>query len=1755
MKQRLHHLLLLALLFTLGASLAWALLPNGDNPEPVIVNGITVMDKGAWVADTVENAAVSNIGDSIAITTTGATLQEHRKFHQILAFAKDDSLKLKSTDPEKGFTKISLGGPELNIAEVLAVEGTDTIPVDTYADGVWTAGAGEIYTELIFTFSGKSKLYSLAIGDSELPAFEIVAMDKGVLNVDTVTNAAATQIGDSIAVTTTGAEFDKYRLFQTLVFDDADSLKLTTTKEGKAFGKIKLGSPELHVDKVLGVIDNDTTDVTTNFNAEDTVWTAANNIFFDEVIFTFSEESALMSLAIGDSELPAFEIVAMDEGALVADTITNEAATNIGDSIAVSWNGEAIRNTAGVQQLSFYEGNILGLKSTKAGKGFTKISLNASILNVEKVLAYIDTEGIDVTANFKNGVWTSADDIVYDAVEFTFSGISNINSLTIGSATLPELPQADNIAAFKEANGEAILNLDSAEILYIANDYSYIVQDATGGLVIDSIDIKNAAVGRKLKGSLAGNYSAPMFVSGTQTNDTTIQMGGLGETIYPMSMAEALDEANTCRLVRLYDVTIREIDDKFYAFDEATGDSIAINDNDVRNLHLPLLKDSTKIAILTGITIPVHNANAGEDEPAFTNSIALRSAKDLVEGRLMWIADSNEPALPGFEPDTIDLTMANANLLLAERLANLKAGDVLNVGLAEDISDRIRPSIIIPGFGGSNPGSLTQRIARRKIGIISVLTADDQLVYEVPTTSMLSITSLQPSLGGRTEEIDLRRILELLGSQSQAGYQEIELPITDALVEEVNKNGLKIVIQGVEAEYVTTVEAKYEDTENSIWLGKEFNQVVLGNFNFTDVVAGDTLKTTGENAEMTLMALHKAVAELDDSDDDDDYFHVGARIAREPAIAEQFVAAVPVGFMGSTLTSGEPLTADYADSLRNDLANLAVMDATKVSVHRVYSERGEDIASFKQLHQDITRGDTLTLTDAVVTYINGDDIFVEDASGATTFFRTNIQFYVGQKLNGYIIGKNHEDNYMPRLLKVEGKTTYRTFEVAEEMVTPEAQVISVADASKKENIARFVKLENVILSKDDNGFDILVDEETESSVRIDDHFNVFYDLYEKMASIEGIVGIDKDSVYHFWPTSKEGVVEYIPAPSVALVHTASSSCAADGNAYTSTVDAEMEHVNNEAFSGAAWQGAAYMDFEFTVPENMVVTNATLKFTAIGESRRDRPGIVYCVNAGEAIDYDAMAAGNLKLNLAGAKVADVTFPKGSSKLVELDVTDALKAIQAAGQTHIIFKVTGNPGGGDIYGMGSEDFAPVLDINALDASKLTSYTVNFLNAEGDTLKEATVYSSQLIDEIATASDADMASFKNEDGTKKYIYESGNAEITLDKDAENNVIDLVFREAAQWSYTVNAIDADENVLSVIKSDKNFEGETFTVAMPRCLNIDGTIYTSGTASGKESSTNVTLDADNKVINVTYSATENEKVIFFSEAEDINTLTVTTGQYIQARCSNQAGAFAAEDAAIAELAPGTYVITAASYASKDTKFIFKAGSTEVLTHTGNGGWSEATSEEFTLTEKTTLTVVGGNANYALDYIYIQKIAGSEDDDLIEIPQDQGIGLDTNPRAEFEEGDEFNTYTATEDLTVAFKMLNIDVKDCDYVVVKFAEPIPEGWVIAFWKGLDNVAIPAGSTEYKYVFADDDNCAIENDILPQICVLTLWGAQKPLTVKVTGVYKHRVGTTKINDFAREEMDNAPIFNLRGQKVEGALKPGLYIKNGKKFVIKK
>jgi len=177
------------------------------------------------------------------------------------------------------------------------------------------------------------------------------------------------------------------------------------------------------------------------------------------------------------------------------------------------------------------------------------------------------------------------------------------------------------------------------------------------------------------------------------------------------------------------------------------------------------------------------------------------------------------------------------------------------------------------------------------------------------------------------------------------------------------------------------------------------------------------------------------------------------------------------------------------------------------------------------------------------------------------------------------------------------------------------------------------------------------------------------------------------------------------------------------------------------------------------------------------------------------------------------------------------------------------------------------------------------------------------------------------------------------------------------------------------------------------------------------------------------------------------------------------------------------------------------------------------------------------------------------DPDLIEIAQNQGKDLDTFTRTDLEEGDKYNTYTAHGDLNIAFKMMNIDVTDCDYVIIKFAEPVAAGWHLAFWSNQDLVDVPAGATEFKYVFAEDPKCGIQNGILPQICMMTFFGGfEAPLTAKVTGIYKHRNPSTKIDGMNNSAADDGAIYNLRGQKVENTQKKGLYIKNGKKVMIK-
>lgn len=454
-----------------------------------------------------------------------------------------------------------------------------------------------------------------------------------------------------------------------------------------------------------------------------------------------------------------------------------------------------------------------------------------------------------------------------------------------------------------------------------------------------------------------------------------------------------------------------------------------------------------------------------------------------------------------------------------------------------------------------------------------------------------------------------------------------------------------------------------------------------------------------------------------------------------------------------------------------------------------------------------------------------------------------------------------------------------------------------------------------------------------------------------------------------------------------LVHTASSYSGTTAGAFTSTIDAEKEHINNSKFSGT-WAGAAYAEFSITIPEGQTIQSATLTWNGVGSNKNRATDVMYA-NAGLTLNYtsegeDALGSGTGKADLAATKITNVSFPANKTTAFNTDVTDAVK--ESAGQGYVIFKFTNNPGGGDLVGKGAAEGAPVLTIVTTDASAMTSYTVKFTDAAGNELKEAVKY-DVLIGNEATASAADMAAFFNADNTMKYIYVSGNQTITATENAESNVITLVFREAATWNYTINAVDGDGKQLKTLKTGTNFEAEIFNVAYAAYINVDGTIYKSSKLgdSGKGYFFSLDLNADNVTKDITFTASDITGVVYFSEAEDINGLTLTTNNNTFIRSSNGASAYAADgDVVFTTLPNGKYKLaTVICDATKNAGSVwnFKAGEQNIFEFTaGNVNWAEGTSEEFELNAASTdiILVKNGGMNQGVDLIYIIKTGDAE---------------------------------------------------------------------------------------------------------------------------------------------------------------------------------
>ena len=295
--------------------------------------------------------------------------------------------------------------------------------------------------------------------------------------------------------------------------------------------------------------------------------------------------------------------------------------------------------------------------------------------------------------------------------------------------------------------------------------------------------------------------------------------------------------------------------------------------------------------------------------------------------------------------------------------------------------------------------------------------------------------------------------------------------------------------------------------------------------------------------------------------------------------------------------------------------------------------------------------------------------------------------------------------------------------------------------------------------------------------------------------------------------------------------------------------------------------------------------------------------------------------------------------------------------------------------------------------------------------------------------------------EDGTKYFITADEAPTMTLVDDA--NLLEVAVRVADTYSYTVNS-----NLGTTIATGTVVEGDTATVAYPRYINNEGTLYQKD-VTNKEYRYGLVATSDNYVDTLEYTASDITNVVYYSEGEFIEGVTLTTKGNIPVRSSNALAAYATEDIVLTTLQPGVYDVYGVIYSnsSAGAKLSFALGENEFdFAIAGSASnWVSGNSGEITISEATDLTfLASGNEGAALDFIYVVKtgdyvapavptefdgtvefVASYEESDTVE-------GNATALKATFNAlGYSFNTLTFTvtiDDVVVANPTETLDTK-------------------------------------------------------------------------------------------------------------------------------
>ena len=441
------------------------------------------------------------------------------------------------------------------------------------------------------------------------------------------------------------------------------------------------------------------------------------------------------------------------------------------------------------------------------------------------------------------------------------------------------------------------------------------------------------------------------------------------------------------------------------------------------------------------------------------------------------------------------------------------------------------------------------------------------------------------------------------------------------------------------------------------------------------------------------------------------------------------------------------------------------------------------------------------------------------------------------------------------------------------------------------------------------------------------------------------------------------------------------------------------------------------------------------------------------------------------------------------------------------------------------------------------------------------------------LISLSDNDKANFYNSDKSIKYIYtEDDLGEKTIAKDG-STVVTINFREADTYDYTVNAVDAESNVLKELASGSCFEGDTRTVYWNKYIKVDDQWYVTESPYGVDLT-------EAGAFNVTYTPAEINYFFDISSMKQGHSAAASTTGKNYSNGDGFGPYAGANMYANESLAGGIYTLYVFSGSRRSgtvTMGISVRDKNGIITETGKEfTWTvagtethEATVEGIEIPEGCQIVLVektGWNSVAYLDYITLNKTADIASETIpvttdagyityvtknsIQIPSDieayvvdafktegdvkTGVTLSAVEKvpagtpiivkaAKSETGYECEVVASAEEPAVNYLKVSNGSVSGDGTIYALAN-IND--VVGFYPVKAGIAVPAGKA---YIVVEKEEAPVK------------------------GYFALGDEADAINNIAVEAANGA-IYNIAGQKMESIKNGGLYIVNGKKVIVK-